>query len=142
MLWRIYTPTQRLYRVKTQTVKKHYETKPNSISLLLKDGTIRYILIRRSHYSSWFKNLSSTLRRAIVDAVVDIKILWCICICLIDHDQIFVIHLISIWWCVNSGQSTNEIKPHGKPITYYDTHGNDICPNHGVVWNVKAMWQR
>ena len=61
--------------LKTQTVKKHYETKPNSISLLLKDGTIRYILIRRSHNSSRFRNLSSSPWLAIADAVVDIKIL-------------------------------------------------------------------
>ena len=97
---------------------------------------------RFAHTHSRFRNLSFSLRLAIADASINIKILWCIHIHLINHDQIFVIQLISIWWCVNSGQSTNKIKPHGQPMSYYDAHRNDMCPSHGVVWNMKAMWQR
>ena len=127
----IHTHTKTLLG-KNPNCKKHYETKPNSISLLLKDATIHYILIRWSHTRSWFRKLSSSLRLAIADAAVDIKILWCFRIRLIDRDEIFVIQLISIWWCVNSRQSTNEITPHGKPMSYYDAHRNDMCPSHVI----------
>ena len=61
---------------------------------------------------------------------LDIKISWYIYNCPIDHYQIFVIKLISNWWCVNSGQSTNEIKSHVKYMSYYDSHRNDTCPSH------------
>ena len=45
-----------------------------------------------------------------VEVFVDIKILWWIHNRPIVHDKIFVIKLISNWWC---GWFANEIKPHG-----------------------------
>ena len=127
----IHTHTETLLG-KNPNCKKHYKTKPNSISILLKDATIHYILMRCSYTRNQFRNLSSLLWLAIANVAVDIKILWCIRIHLIFQDEIFVIWLISIWWCVNSGQSTNEIKPHGKPMSYYDAHRNDMCPSHVI----------
>ena len=47
----------------------------------------------------------------LMNTTVDIKILWWIHNCLIVHDKIFAIKLISNWW---RGQSTNEIKPRGE----------------------------
>ena len=66
---------------------------------------------------------------------VDIKILWCIYNCLIDHDQILVVKLVCIWWRVNNGQSTNEIKLHVKFLSYHDSHINDMCPSHMAALN-------
>ena len=55
-----------------------------------------------------------------VGAFIDIKILWCIYNRPIIHNQIFVIKLISNWWCK---WSANEIKPCGS-IKWRKRHGN------------------
>ena len=86
-------------------------------------------------------NTEYTIDTLYAYVTIDIKISWCIHNYPIDYYQTFVIELISNWWCVNSGQSINEIKSYVKYMSYYGSHRNDTCSNHVATSEEKTLME-